>query len=728
MRAPHDLAAALAALAPACLLAATIAGVEVPPPPAPCPATDTYWGVAVEDPYRCLENTADPAVQAFMKAQAAATEAILAKVPGRERILARIREIDAEVPAVVKGLNRDERGGLFFQKRVAGDNQFKVLHRASLDGPDRVLVDPDAMEKATGKPHAIGAYSNSRDGKLLSYAVSQGGAEIGTMHVIEVATGKEVTPPIDRNHSDAANWLEDGSGFFHTRMPADWEKRPRAERFLDNVVYLRRLADPGHDVAVFGPGVLPDLVLERSDRASLFAPVGEPVVIAHVSHGVDRNHSMYVSDKAAVLAGKPRWRKVFDRTDQVASATLAAGWMYVRTAKDAPRYKVLRVKLPALDYAKAEEVLPASDEVVTGIAAAPEALYFTRRQGAAKRLFRLAHAAGARPEAIVLPFEGNVSLADVDPRLPGVIVELSGWTRAGKHYLLGAKDKVPRAMALAPPGKYDVLPGVTAREVKVKSHDGVEVPMSIISSANLKLDGRNPATLYGYAAYGIVEEPGLNPRLLAWIEQGGVFAIVHARGGGINGDLWHRDGMKERKSNTWRDGIAAAEWLVANGYTTRERLSIYGGSAGGIFVGRAITERPDLFGAASIGVGNTDQVRSETRANGAGNIPEYGTVKVESEFKGLLANSTYANIAPKTAYPAVMFEHGVNDTRVDVWMSLKTGSRFMASTSSGKPVLMRLEYDAGHGVGATLKQLEARTADRYAFFLWQAGVPEFQPR
>jgi prolyl oligopeptidase len=207
-----------------------------------------------------------------------------------------------------------------------------------------------------------------------------------------------------------------------------------------------------------------------------------------------------------------------------------------------------------------------------------------------------------------------------------------------------------------------------------------------------------------------------------------VAAVVHARGGGIYGDEWRRAGWKTTKPNTWKDGIAAGEWLVANGYATRDRLSIYGGSAGGIFVGRAITERPDLFGSAAMLVGNTDSVRSETRANGVANIPEYGTVKDEQEFKALLAMSTYNNIKADTKYPAVLFEHGVNDTRVDVWMTLKTGSRLAAATTSGKPVLMRLEYDAGHGIGSTREQAQRRNADRWAFFLWQAGVPEFQPR
>ena len=254
------------------------------------------------------------------------------------------------------------------------------------------------------------------------------------------------------------------------------------------------------------------------------------------------------------------------------------------------------------------------------------------------------------------------------PHANGAVLMLGGWTRATRHYLLDESGRA-RDLELSPVGPFDAPAGIVAREARVKSHDGVEVPVSILTGRDTKLDGRNPLMLYGYGAYGNVEEPALSPRLLAWLERGGVYAIAHVRGGGVFGDAWRRAGWKTTKPNTWKDGIAVAEWLIANGYTSKDRLSVYGGSAGGIFVGRAITERPDLFRSAVIAVGNVDSIRSETRANGVANIPEYGTVKKEDEFRALLAMSPYANVKAGTSYPAVLFEHGVNDSprrRVDV--------------------------------------------------------------
>jgi prolyl oligopeptidase len=265
------------------------------------------------------------------------------------------------------------------------------------------------------------------------------------------------------------------------------------------------------------------------------------------------------------------------------------------------------------------------------------------------------------------------------------------------------------------------------REVTVPAADGTAIPVSLISRSDLKLDGSNPTVLYGYGSYGITENPGFNPRLLAWIERGGVYAYAHVRGGGIFGTEWHLAGQKANKPNTWRDGIAVAQWLVAQRYTSPRRLAIFGGSAGGIFVGMAINERPDLFAAAVPSVPVMDMLRTELDPNGLANVPEFGTVKDEAGFKALLAMSSYHHIQPGTRYPGVMLVHGVNDTRVSVWQSTKDANR-LATATTGGPVLMRLDYQLGHGGGASRAQQQAQTVDIWSFMLWQMGVPQFVPK
>jgi prolyl oligopeptidase len=715
--------AALAAIVAPAALAASFLGVEVPPPLPAKNVVDTYWGTGVDDPYRFLENTREPAVQSWMRAQADATEAILGKLAVRGQLRARIAEIDDAVPTSVSSVRRMPSGRYFFLRRNAGENQFKLVRRDSLGGADVVLVDPDALARATGKPQAIGGFAPSPDGKRVTYAISAGGAEIGTMHVIDAQSGKEVAPAFEAiRGSGGVAWLEDSSGFFYTRLRRDWASVPATERFLDNLRYFHKLGATGEDPAVFGAGVDPDVPVLRTASGHVAPVKGTPYAVAVVTDGVKREETLYIALLADVLARKAKWRRVFGEDAKITATVAAGGWVYVKTAADAPRYRVLRMPISGLDLARAQVVIPASDDVVVEIGAAKDALYVTQRSGPVTRLLRVAHGGEPKPEPVALPFEGNADISYAASDQDGVIFRLGGWTRASRLHAFDPAAKSVAQLPFEPPGRFDAPEGLAAREVRVKSHDGVEVPVSIISRADLKLDGRNATILYGYGAYGITESPSWSPRLLAWLERGGVFVIAHVRGGGVFGDAWHRAGQKTTKANTWKDGIAAAEWLIAEGYTSPDRLAVMGGSAGGIFVGRAMTERPDLFAAAVISVGNSDLVRSETRANGVGNIPEYGTVRKEDEFRALLQMSPYAQTRDGVKYPAALYEHGVNDTRVDVWMTLKMASRLAAATASGKPVLQRLEYDGGHGVGATRSQSRERTADRWAFLLWQFGM------
>jgi prolyl oligopeptidase len=226
----------------------------------------------------------------------------------------------------------------------------------------------------------------------------------------------------------------------------------------------------------------------------------------------------------------------------------------------------------------------------------------------------------------------------------------------------------------------------------------------------------------GYGAYGIIKYVYFSPLRIAWLERGGVLAIAHVRGGGEYGKAWHLAGQKTTKPNTWKDFIACAEYLIEKGYTSHDFIAGQGGSAGGITIGRAITERPDLFKAAIINVGDLDAIRAETTTNGVPNIPEFGTVKKEDEFKGLLAMSSYHHVQDGVKYPAVLLTVGMNDPRVDPWNSAKMAARLQAATASNNPILLRVEYSAGHGIGSTRMQHLEQLADEWAFLLWQFGI------
>ena len=257
--------------------------------------------------------------------------------------------------------------------------------------------------------------------------------------------------------------------------------------------------------------------------------------------------------------------------------------------------------------------------------------------------------------------------------------------------------------------------------MKVKSYDGLEVPLSIVHRKDMKLDGSNPLVLQAYGSYGIIDTPYYLPRQLAWYELGGVQATCHVRGGGIYGEQWHLAGKLLNKPNTWKDTIACGEYLVQHGYTSSAKMALNGGSAGGITVGRAITERPDLFAVAVPEVGVLNAVRAETSANGVPNIPEFGTVTVKEQFNGLLEMDAFHHVVDGAKYPATLLMTGINDPRVPPWESMKMAARLQAASASGKPVLLRIQYDGGHGIGSTKSQRQEMAADRWSFMLWQFG-------
>ena len=586
-----------------------------------------------------------------------------------------------------------------------------------------MLVDPDALSKAAGRPVALQGFSPSPDGKLLAYGLQAGGAEIGELHVVETATGRAVMPSIDRIRGASVSWLEDGSGFFYSRLREGYDRGPRGERFNDTARHFRAL--DGVDRLVFSASREPAIGLPVFASGYIFEIPGTSRVGMWVALGVERHGLFFTADLRDAVAGRPKWQKVFGPEAQVRSLVSAGDFLYLLSARDAPRFQVLRLSAREPDLARAEVAVPQAEGAIAEIGAARDALYFTRRDGVNTRLFRLAHDSREVQEA-ALPMTGSVDIFGTDRRLDGVLLTQGSWTRVART-MSWEPGRGAQPLKLAREGAFDAPQGLTVREVMLSSHDGVRVPLTVIHKTGLKLDGRNPTLLYGYGAYGTVENPGFGPRLLAWYERGGVYAIAHVRGGGIFGREWHEAGRKTTKPNTWKDAIAAAEWLVREGYTSPSRLGLSGGSAGGILVGRAITERPDLFAAALPSVPVLDTVRSETRANGVANIPEYGTVKKEDEFRGLLAMSSYQAVKDGTRYPGVLLLHGVNDARVDVWQSSKFYARLSAAQAGERPVLMRLDYEAGHGSGSSREQAQQRLADSWAFLLWQFGAEGFQP-
>jgi prolyl oligopeptidase len=697
------------------------------PPIAPVEnVTNTYFGTAVVDPYQYMEDLSDSNVMAWFKAQNDYTHSRLNRIPGRASLLARIQELDNAVAARVADIRRMPDGRYFYLKRLPQDNTFKLYVRKGLTGPETLLFDPEKFAKAAGKPFAINYYQPSLDGNYVACGLSAAGSEDAVIHLLETTAGREVDQPIDRAQFGEVNWRPDGKSFFYNRLQKMEPGMPETERYQKSRVYLHVIgADADREPPVFGYAVSPRVKMDPADDPFINTIPDSQYALGWIEHGTREDLTIYAAPLASIGRPNTPWQKICDVDDGVTDSIVRGKEIFLLTHKAAPRFKIIATSLVRPDLASARTVVPSGDTVITALTAARDALYIQQRDGAVGRLLRVPFRGQA--EQVHLPFDGSVSIVAVDPRLTGVWLELGSWTKAGQIYAYNPETKVITNTDLQPMGRFDAPDNLESVEVKVRSHDGEMIPLSIVCRRGLKLDGSNPTLLRGYGAYGISMDPGFSPVLLAWSEQGGVYAVAHVRGGGEYGEDWYKGGYKQTKPNTWKDFIACAEYLVRNQYTSPDRLAGSGGSAGGILIGRAITERPDLFGAAIIQVGCLDMLRVETTPNGVPNIPEFGSAKTGDGFKELYEMSAYAHVRDGTKYPAVMLTTGINDPRVEPWQSAKMAARLQAAATGGKPILLRVDYQAGHGVGSTKKQGEELTADVWSFLLWQFGVPGFQP-
>jgi prolyl oligopeptidase len=699
-----------------------------PPIPPPKPVAETYFGQTVVDPYRYFENMNDPVVISFFKQENAYTRAVLDRLDGpREQLFKRIQELD-NAGVSVSDVTRAG-SHYFFIRLLPGENVGKLCV-SNLDGSDqRVLVDPGTLATA-GKHYTINYFQPSLDGAYVAYGISEGGSEAAVIHVVETATGKILPDAIDRAYFvGVSSWLPDGKSFYYVRFPQLKPGESEMDKETRAVAYLHVLGrNPDDDPPVFGYGVNPKVPFAPTDFPILiYSPSAPGYTIGLVAHGVKNEVDLYAVPQVKLTSGDVSWQHLVSASDDVTGFAPVGTTLYLLTHKDAPTYKVIATSLEHPDLGTARTVIPAGTSIVEALGIAQDGLYVLSRDGGFGRITKVALGPNGSPGAsstIALPLRGDIPGIITDPTSPGVTFGLTDWTHSLLYYYASPSGVVSDTH-IKPPSPVDES-AYTSEEVQARSADGTLVPLSVVYRKGLVLDGSHPTYLEGYGAYGITIEPYFSATRVAWMERGGVYAVCHVRGGGWYGEAWHKAGMIATKPHTWQDFIGCAQWLIAHKFTSPEHLAGEGTSAGGILIGRAITTRPDLFAAALDVVGVSNALRSEFTPNGPPNVPEFGTVKNETGFKALYAMDAYQHVVDGTKYPAVMLITGYNDPRVASWELAKFTARLQAATTSGRPILLRVDYDAGHGfLAASRVQSEQLLTDEYAFLLWQCGDPAF---
>ena len=693
-----------------------------PPPAERQDVTETFFGTTITDPYRWLERWQDGKGAEWLKAQDTYTRSQLTAIPGREKFLARVRSLDTSSTRV---RNAQVWGGkLFYLKADPGADNVK-LYVKEQDSPERLLFDPELLTK-DGVHFSIDYFAPSFDGALVAYGISPGGSENSVIHVLDTATGKAHPDAIDRCRFGAVTWLPGNKSFLYNRLQKMMPGMPQTALEQRSRDYIHELgADPEQDRFVFGWNYSPGVSIADNDIGITFYSPGAPsYLFGLVFHGTQNEGTAYYAPLDQLKSKSIPWKKLYDVEDAVVRSDVHGDDVYLVTHKRKPRYEVTRTSLKNPDVAHATVVVPDSEVVIQDVNAAADAVYIRDLDGGIGRVRRLSF--DGKLESIS-PGEGqSAQEMSVTPTEAGALLHSVSWTTSPRWLKFDSKTKAVTDTGIQPPLPVDTS-SYTADEVKAKSADGTMIPLSIIHAKNIALDGSHPTHLIGYGAYGISYDAFFDPVWIAWLERGGVIAFAHVRGGGEYGEEWYRAGYKLTKQHTIDDFIAAAQYLIANKYTSPQRLSGEGTSAGGILIGGAITQRPDLFAGALIRVGVSDALRGEFTPNGPPNIAEFGTVTDPDGFKGLYAMDAYQHVKDGTAYPGVLLTAGINDPRVDPSQPAKMTARLQAATSSKKPVLLRVDYDAGHGMGSTRGQHDLEYADEMSFLLWQFGDPDFQP-
>ncbi len=695
---------------------------SIPAPPATpkVPVTDEYHGVKVTEDYRWLENWDDPAVKQWSAAENARTREYFDHLPARPAIKQRMHELVAASSPAYDDLQF--RGGMLFAtKYQPPQQQPMVVVLRSADDPAGAKVVFDLNAASAKGSVGMDFYAPSFDGKYIAVALSENGSEDSSAHIIEVATGKQLSDVVPRVNfatgGGSIAWKGDNSGFYYTRYPQGNERPPEDVNFYQQVYFHKLGTDSKQDTYVIGKDFprIAEILLHTSDDGRW--------LLAAVANGDGGEFAHYVMDPDG------HWTQVTHFEDGVVSVHFGADRaLYLLSRKNAPRGQILRLPLTQLQLAQAKVVVPqssgsGSDEnsraSIDSFLPTPGHLYVIDMMGGPSRVRVFddqGKALPAPPLPPVAAFEQMVSMGGGNVLfLASTYIEPPAWYRFD-----AASGKSTRtALFETSPVKFGDTEVV--REFAV-SKDGTRIPLNIIRRKGTKLDGTNPTLLTGYGGFGISEGPyflGSFARL--WLDQGGVYVDVNLRGGGEYGEEWHAAGKLTHKQNVFDDFLASAQYLIDQKYTSPANLSILGGSNGGLLMGAAFTQRPDLFRAVVSEVGIYDMLRVELDPNGAFNVTEFGTVKDPEQFKALYAYSPYHHVQNGTGYPAILFLTGENDHRVNPMESRKMVARLQAANSSDHPVLLRTSNE-GHGYGTGLDEEIEENADIFSFLLDQLGI------
>jgi len=690
------------------------------------PVDDVYFGIKITDPYRYMENLQDSAVTEWLKQQSDYTRSILNSIPGRQKLIDKMLEFDKRKSTSVSSLYITDNDRYFYLKTTPDDETGKLFYRDGFEGKEILLFDPEKFGSDTTQKYVISTFVPSLDGLKVGFEVAPNGSESSILLIMDVDNMKLFDEQIDRCWGSISSWLPDNESFLYNRLQSSDVHDINREQ--DSKTYIHSVgSDPAQDREIFSRTNNPELNIKPEEIPILFYDKDSKYLFGIIAT-VDNRLNAYYASLSDLKKDKIAWKRLFKPSDEVYNFNTTNSELYIYTPKNAPNFRILKTSLTNPNLSTAIVVVPEdSQRKLTNFSLNSEGLFYSLSEnGVKERLFFVTHE-GKNGKEIDLPFDaGSVNIKTKGYEFTDMWINISGWSNNNQRYRYLAERNEFKLENLSTIPEYPEYNDLMVEELMVASHDGVNVPLSLIYKKGINKDGNNPVLFYGYGAYGISMNPFFSPPLLLWTNDGGILAIPHVRGGGELGDQWYRGGFKTTKPNTWKDLIACAEYLSREGYTSPQKIAINSGSAGGVLIGRAMTERPDLFAVAIPEVGCLNTLRGEESPNGPVNVPEFGTVKDSVECMALMEMDSYLHLRENTNYPATLITAGMNDPRVIAWQPAKFAARLQAVNKSEKPVLLLVDYEAGHGIGNTKTKDFESLADILSFAFWQIGHPNYQ--
>ncbi|WP_109851916.1 prolyl oligopeptidase family serine peptidase [Aquimarina sp. AU58] len=687
---------------------------------------DEYFGETIIDSYRNLENLKDSTVINWFHKQQEYSQAVLNRISKKYDLAQKLQKASSRGDYKVKSSRITSAGEYFFLKQNSGENVFMLYHKKSFDAEKEILLyDPTKYKSDLGYSYIINYIKPSWDGKKIAISLSKEGEEVSEVIVMDVAT-KVISPKIitncDPSGLNGIHWLYDNSGFIYQYLPViDINDK---NFYLNTVAaYYEIGTDPKAITELFSKTNNPEIDIRSEDFPYVSGHSNQGKYIFASIAGVNVYEDTFYAKATEIKKQKFIWTPLFKKTDKIKLFVIENDEIIYLTAKGASNFQICKTSIINPDFENPEILVKEKeDRSILDFEYRKEGLFFTTlKNGVESRLFVINDSI---EKEITLPIASGKSF--VASYGENFYVSTQGWTSPYRLYKYDIIEETFTKANLSPSVNYEEYRDIVVKELEVSSYDGKKVPLSIIYKKSTLLNSKNPTILLGYGSYGASYTPFFSTAFLTWISEGGILAVTHVRGGGEKGDAWHKAGFKTTKKNTWKDAIACTEYMINEKYTSSNHTIIYGISAGGIMVGRAITERPDLFKVAIGVVPSINLLRSEFQVNGPNNIKEFGTIKDSIEFKALLEMDAYQHIKKGGNYPATLFLTGIKDQRVVAWDPGKFIAKLQEFNGSSKPILLKVDFNSGHGVNDSDQKYNEEMADIFSFAFWQTGHLDYQ--